>query len=228
MKLIGSYLKQLLFPNSCGRCRRDTIYALCEKCSGEILSTASCLRCGSLLDQNSCNSCAQELGTDRFRAICDYADLRFWIANCKREVGRKELMMSPILMGEFYRNFLRNKDFSVDVQFVPSKFNSSRYDHMFTLKELSFNRVSLLLKKEVIPQKLLKREERIGQKRNLFEIVDNPLRISDTVLLIDDVLTTGASLGSCISLLLGLGYSKVFAILFSYQTICSGDGNGYR
>ena len=114
------------------------------------------------------------------------------------------------------------------MQFVPSKFNGSRYDHMFTFKELSFNRVSLLLKKEVIPQKLLKREERIGQKRNLFEIVDNPLRMSDTVLLIDDVLTTGASLGSCISLLLGLGYSKVFAIVFSYQIICSGDDNGNR
>ena len=197
-------------------------------CAAEILSKTQCSRCGSLLDNYSCDSCANEFGINRFRAICDYSDIRFWVAKRKRDIGNQELMFNPALMSNFYHNFLRNKEYSIDVEFVPSKSNNARYEHIFDFDDLLFSRVSLLVKRESIPQKLLKREERIAQKRKLFEIVENPSRKSDTVLLIDDVLSTGASLSGCISLLLGLGYKEVYAIVLSYQRMCSGDDDGYR
>ena len=72
-----------------------------------------------------------------------------------------------------------------------------------------------------VGQKYLNREERNSRRSSLFKVMPNVSITTDTVLIIDDVMTTGASLECCISLLLGLGYKEVYVVVFAYQSVLS-------
>ncbi|GGH67720.1 amidophosphoribosyltransferase [Phaeocystidibacter marisrubri] len=67
-------------------------------------------------------------------------------------------------------------------------------------------------------QTALSREERWKNMEGIFEIADGVNLVGSTVLLVDDTLTTGATLESCAHTLLKAGVSKVYATAIAYAS----------
>ena len=85
---------------------------------------------------------------------------------------------------------------------------------------------NLIRAEDQIEQKYLNWEERHSRRYNLFEVRSNASIVSDSVLLVDDVMSTGTSLESCVSLLLRLGYRRVYIVVFAYQSRISEENMG--
>lgn len=69
--------------------------------------------------------------------------------------------------------------------------------------------------KGVAPQKTLTREQRFENARNMFEIVNEEDIIGKNILLVDDIVTTGATLGSAAKQLRKAGAAGVSGAVFA-------------
>lgn len=76
--------------------------------------------------------------------------------------------------------------------------------------------INILKRKTDIQQKKLSRDQRLSHKANIYQITDyykkNKSLIPSKVVLLDDIITTGATLEYCGELLKKAGVKKVFAI----------------
>jgi hypothetical protein len=163
-----------------------------------------------LLGDSGCFRCSRELACDSFRIIAPYEEMHSLIYTCKPEPETAvSYSLNPLLEHWFPSS-------NMDLVTVPS--GSDWLNHM--IKPPYWSRVHSPLKKNPgkMSQKLLNREERLQNAMNLFSLSDDcPIR-SKSVLLIDDVLTTGASVQACIWLLKQLGYTRIEVLLLSWRS----------
>ena len=68
-----------------------------------------------------------------------------------------------------------------------------------------------------LSQKILNRKEREKNGVNLFRIRDDCGKKFSSILLVDDVLSTGTSVRTCVKLLRSMGYEKIFGFVIAYQ-----------
>ncbi|MCJ8345411.1 hypothetical protein MJH12_07715 [bacterium] len=121
-------------------------------------------------------------------------------------------------------DFLKSTEIRADnICFVPSR----KTDHwlQFYLNKVDRARVFAPLVKNPLKlsQKLLNRSDRIENSMNLFRGSDDFKQNLNSILLIDDVLSTGNSLQSAIKELKSLGYKNISVLVFTYQEIRQGD-----
>ena len=216
MRYLKKFLIELLFPSSCSSCGIDTAYQLCDQCSTQLLSS-QCVKCESV--QNGfCKRCASEIGISGFRVFAPYSLIKQWIYCHKLDLTSKVDLMEDKLLDLFFKNLEKNINRPFSVELVPSEDKENWVGNILP-NSIKCRIGSPVLRRieNQVGQKYLNREERNIRGGNLFEISSNAQLTTDTVLLIDDVMTTGISLQSCISMLLGLGYKHVYVVVFAYQ-----------
>jgi ComF family protein len=91
-------------------------------------------------------------------------------------------------------------------------FNQSHLLGRYISKNLSVPlKCDLLVKtKDTPPQSMLSREERIRNPKRAFSVAGSSREVPQTVLLVDDVMTTGATMNACARILKKAGTRMVY------------------
>ena len=228
-----SYLREYLFPSGCGGCQEvllrpeDAWFGLCGDCraylSAAINTEKHCGICGRPLisEKETCLSCRRECNETSItlKAIFPYTG-KFRIILGAYKFGKS------VAVGNFFVQCLISvldaetiRDAAwVPVPPRPGKIKSQGWDQMEYLAGL--------LKREKIPvsrclkrlpsksQKELNREERGRNLKGRILCTKPP---PGTVILFDDVITTGATLKACAEALLEKGAERVFGICLFYD-----------
>ena len=237
-----SLLKNIFFPKRCPACRQilpvisktaDEERVLCAACRGkwEVEKNAKCSRCGKHLYDCTCakeylwiNGVRTQLKLARYRPKSPDCVANKLIHSMKR--NNDELVfgfVSEQLARPLVKYVVDNEiDLErVIITYVPrSRRQIIRYgyDHAEKLATLVARALSLEAQPLLVrvgkstEQKYLKRSERIANVRGAFAPEDNIDVRAKIIFIVDDVITSGASMIECASVLYDCGAAGVVAV----------------
>ncbi|PCJ19135.1 MAG: hypothetical protein COB02_08785 [Candidatus Cloacimonadota bacterium] len=211
---IFNFLKALFYPKACLVCNISGETFFCQKCFEKLFLLTKCLRCGQVLEDFNCKFCSNLFECDSFCIMSEYSKLQNFVYKNKLEPLYSN--STNFSLSKFIKKIDRNFN---DICFVPTR-SGSHWMYLY-LNEVDKRKVfAPLLKNPLkLSQKLLNRDDRIINSMNLFIRSDDLRENLDSILLIDDVLSTGNSLKSAINELKMIGYKNIFVLIFSYQKI---------
>ena len=212
----------LLFPPICGGCE-DAGVRWCEKCQKNIkpIPEPKCKACGlPQLRAGICHSCQQLQPA--------YQELRSWAAfdggirkalhriKYRQDLGLGDALVLDML--EYIESLNWQIDMVVPVPLGKKRFRERGYNQVGLIarplalaKGWSYAPRSLRRDKETASQVGLSADEREKNVRNAF-IADRKKVAGKTVLVVDDVSTTGATLNSCAKALINGGAREIYAL----------------
>ena len=230
-------LREFLFPHGCGGCsgilidREDAYYGLCKECRiflQTILEDRNrCTICGKSLisEKNSCLSCR---GKEKYNEwLINIKAIFPYTGKCKSVLGSykfgKSLGIANFLAQSLKYGIAGSEPETsreavlVPVPPKPGKIKKQGWDQIEYLAKIldSCLPVYRCLKRlKSRNQKELNREER---EKNLKGRILCVKPVPKTVIIFDDVITTGATLNACAKALLEGGAEKVHAICLFYD-----------
>lgn len=242
MNLLGK-LVDIIYPPQCPICREflqendlnrgDRGISFCRACYGDFRRIASplCPICGSpfaseVKEDHLCEDCLRKRPPYEIARAPYIYNGAVLTAIHRFKYGSKSLLADPLglLLTQYAENWVRKQD-SVLIMPVPL--------HPRRLRERGFNQ-SLLLARPVAkklhaeldflslrrvrytsPQTGLRKEERRKNVRGAFGVETPEAVEGRTVLLIDDVATTGNTLSECASVLKRSGCDKVICLVLA-------------
>ena len=221
----------LLGAHSCLCCRKecdgDNDYRLCKDCMESIPFTKSnyCLRCGEIIkgDYDYCVKCKDRVYEfDYSRSVFAYNDLTAPIIMNFKYNGCKS---HAIYLARLLKDFYIKSDLVADVvTYVPMPKNREKergYNQSYELaKEFSLLTEmklihSLVRVKENVKQATLNAQERSENIKGSFSVLDAKNVKDKDILIIDDVMTTGATANECAKVLYKAGADKVYSLCLS-------------
>jgi len=219
-------LLQVLYPDDikcivCGREIHKNRYGLCESCRLP-LNDNFCVRCGrhKVGTGDYCGECGNmSLHFDEARSSVCYDGAAKSIVH-RFKYGDARYLAH--VLSEYLLDTLIATDWSFDcftfVPLHPSRFKKRGYNQAELLATALAERTTTpcipLLEKTVktINQARLEREERIKNVVGSFSSYTKP---PESVVIIDDVMTTGATLDECAKVLKKNGAVKVYGLTFA-------------
>ena len=214
----------ILYPNTCAACHKFTksTFYICDECMAkfDVIDVPTCRKCG--LPQESCD-CNRFYY--RFKGVVS----PFFY----EEVAKKAMWGFKFrgyrIAGELFAKYMvqvikkrfDNVDFDIVVE-VPMKtfarlergYNQAEVLAKYISNELgiTYHKRSFKKIKSVKTQHDLNLEQRYSNIRGAFELKNKSLFKNKTVLLVDDIKTTGATLDECARLLLLAGANEVYCV----------------
>ncbi|MFA5114937.1 MAG: ComF family protein [Candidatus Omnitrophota bacterium] len=238
--MLGGFAKglaEIIFPKKCPACKKsvkdrgNAEVHLCADCWGKIKRNAPpfCYRCGRRLKsqnltKNICPSCVRRpLHFDRAFSPCLYeGPVKELIHEFK--YGNKEhlaLFLSK-LMADFIHEYNLPIDFVDSIIPVPlykSRLREREFNQARTLSEplaREFHKPlldgALIRRRPTASQTGLEENERFRNVEGSFEVIDAGAIRNTNLLLIDDVLTTGATSSEAARVLKDSGANIVFVL----------------
>jgi len=235
------YLKEgflnLIYPLSCENCgksiRESKGYAICDDCMKQIklISSPYCYQCGKPLspmvyfeEKAICSDCNIKEKHYFNRSVATYQGV---MRKCIHLLKYKKQVKLIQPLGDLMIDYLK-ADYLYDIQeidliipvplfkgdFLRRGFNQSSLlaEYVANYFSLSFSNDLLIKNKENVSQVGLSKIERKNNVKNVFSI--NPSFKKDiyTILLIDDIFTTGATVEACCKELRKTGIKKIFVL----------------
>lgn len=228
---IVSKILDLLYPKRCIFCdevlENENLSFFCDECASKakFIGISRCSKCGKSLkkDLKLCDDCKYTLHFyDEGRSLVSYnEDVKNVVIGLKQREKLGLAYSIGSLMADFY-----NREISWEVDLVSAVpmhfkdfekrgFNQSE----LIAKEFSkktgiiFNNNILTKVKSTENQKSLDRNHRLKNLVDAF--VANKVDGLQSVLLIDDVYTTGATIDACSKALIDAGYKKIYFLTFA-------------
>ncbi|MCX7643030.1 MAG: ComF family protein [Armatimonadetes bacterium] len=231
-----------LYPNRCGVCHRFSDNAICQDCKSKwsLIASPYCLWCGKPFDPIAktsplCGICLQ--GRYRF----DYARSAVIYDGVGRETvhalkfNRKPRLAQP--MGELMAEVM-NRALEGEKGLLPSPWQRPSMVvpvplHPKTQRQRGYNQAALLAEvvgqildipvdskilaqtRQTKPQATLGEKERWENVKGAFEVVQPELVKGQIVVIVDDVMTTGATLNECAKALKRAGARQVYCLTFA-------------
>lgn len=241
MKILDAIL-EVFFPDnlSCIMCEKDIYehkYSMCEDCIEklEFIKGRSCRSCGRKISDSYegifCGECERSSHYfDRGISCVEYNDAaRFLIVKFKyhhnRYIGRHIAeMMFDCLKG----SYIDDIDFITAVPINRKKERFKGYNHSHIMgKHISkisgkkYVKDLVIRCRETVPLKELTKKEREKELSGAFKFNDlyNGKNFGNTVLLVDDIYTTGTTLDECSRILKKSGYNNIIVMTFSIGNI---------
>ena len=218
-------LTEALFPARCLGCLRRGI-ALCDTCRAELpyLPPGVCRRCAlRRVGTGTCRGCARlSPVVSGIRAAFTYEGAaRAAILALKFRAGR---YLTP-LMGELLRVELGRQPLQVDVvvpvPLAPRRLKTRGYNQALLLAEQVVTaaggaRVANALERSERPaQSTLDSEARLRNLEGAFRCAQPGQIVGRRVLLVDDVVTTGATASACADTLAEAGARRITVLAFA-------------
>lgn len=228
IKTVAKSLVNLLFPLHCASCKSplDPMddAGVCEVCKRSIRRTPKpyCRSCGRTTDsaKDLCPDCARmHPYFDKAYSACLYEGvLKELVQQFKY---RNKISLGASLAGLMIDFVNENRDVcdGIDIiTFVPLERSRLRERTFNQSKVLAFNLArafgipltdTLVKSKSTSRQNELPREKRLVNLKGAFQVKDGPDFEGKRILLVDDVMTTGATLSECAKVLSERGAALV-------------------
>ena len=221
-----------LFPKKCLICgseiTSDSIF--CLKCFSKVtfIDYPFCKICGKILESSYgnvdndflCNTCqTYPRYFDKARALFQYDDVsKNVVMKIKNHSDSFVARLCAVMMFSRYKDILRQADCLVPVPSHWSRFLKRGFNPADVIA-VEFSKIANLPICKIL-KRIKKTEyqkgknifERLNNVKNAFSCSKNNKLSGKTVILIDDVMTTGATLNECASMLKSHGCLKVFCL----------------
>lgn len=217
---------------TCNGCSNEnfTDGYFCQKCQETlpVISQDFCEHCGrkTPFPTAFCNSCIEKnINFEKARSLYEYKEpINNLLRNFKYD-GDKYIanIFVKDLANKFYENF-SDADFFTAIPMTSERLKSRGYNQSFILadklsKYTKIPCVSALKKvKDTERQATLSADERKKNLKGSFKAVKNLVK-DKTVVLVDDVLTTGATADVCSEILKKAGAKKVYVLTVATVTL---------
>ena len=190
-------LLRLLFPRRCAFCGKPDAQGLCPACAAGLPRLKQPLLTGAY------GTCAVPL---RYEGMAREAILRFKFRGRRSAAEGFGRLLAQCVATELGGKFDR-------ITWVPvseQRKSERRYDQAYllareTARLWETEPLRLLSKRHTPPQSTLSSAERRANILGAFSVVDEARVRGGRILLIDDILTTGATLSECVRVLRGAG-----------------------
>lgn len=233
-----SVTADLLFPRRCPVCDKPAPAGrmICpdHKKAFVPISDPYCLRCGKPLapeesEKELCRTCQLHPHVfDGGRALYAYPDVAGAVYKLKYQ-GRAEYgEYFGRELGKRYRELVKSwgAEVIVPVPLHPARLQIRGYNQAAEIAEalsnelgIPYSETLLFRTKNTVPQKTLGDSERRKNLQNAFKLQGNVVNYK-TVLIIDDIYTTGSTIDACAAVLKENGVSRVY-----FLTVASGKEN---
>lgn len=235
IKIFSSYFLSLIaFPQSCISCGKMAYgIALCNECKNEFLESIEpkekrCNSCGVYLlsEKEICLDCREKKQEilQNFESIFPIHPYVLW---------KKELLFAwKTANARCFTPFLAKTVYLVlekhykNIPIVPvpprhGKIKKKGWDQIDDLctelhKKYKIPIANLLQRENISEQKKLTRNQRLENSIKNYTILPKTTKIPKEVVLIDDIMTTGATLKNCSQALKMVGVEKIHAVTLFY------------
>ncbi len=239
IRKIGEELLELIFPPVCLLCERPGREVICAGCREQFVPVESpyCVRCGRPLPESAavgtiCGECRQSPPQfDGARAVgLHAATLRDAVLKFKFYGRRRlaeplaELLAERVAMEQADPHGLPWKDLTAVVPVVlhTRRRNWRGFDQavllsrrLASLVDLSCQEQVLMRRKDTAPQIGLTPTQRRANMKDAFVVAQPEKVVGESLLLIDDVYTTGSTLNEAANVLRRAGAESVWALTIS-------------
>ena len=231
------YLNQIwdiIFPKKCISCKKEGGY-LCEDCLSlvEINPYQYCL-CENLEKKEKCADCKNK-NLDKILSAASFSNKIVKEAIHKVKYGYIKEMAQPLALLILTHLHLINIEIDRSFAIIPIPlshkkkrkrgFNQSEEMGKVISEATGIPLLSdiLVKTKETKPQMELKRAERLKNIKDCFEIKNKEKIENKTILLLDDVYTTGSTMEECARILKKSGAKEVWGLTVAREV----DQQGY-
>lgn len=223
-------IANIFFQNGCIVCGRTTNKFICDRCESEIeyINPPLCTRCGRPFNSEQgishlCYNCIKEKNKFTMsRAVFKYnGHIKHLIHRFKfgDQVNLAEFF-SDQLIRLYNMYFVTRKIHAIiPVPLANGRLKHRSYNQTQLLADMMSKKLFLpvyseqLVKvKETLPQSKLNSEQRRENVKHAYMVVDSNRIKSKNILLIDDVITTGATINACANTLIRAGINQVYVI----------------
>ena len=233
MKKLIAQIISFFFPITCSICKTDLDGAsqdrICGACRSKLplIQGFVCLKCGYPLPDGGrlcpvCRKKKKHFAFDGMRSVYHYdGDFRNLILSFKyssrfflaKEFGR------DLAAAYDEHDFFKSCDFIVPIPLnILRRFKRGYNQAELLAYELSKIVQKPLLKNVLLRKKITKAQFRLSKKerekniRGSFYVKENPLIKKKSILLIDDIATTGSTVSECANALKKAGVKEVFVL----------------
>jgi ComF family protein len=230
-----------LFPVFCLSCQKEGFW-ICKNCLAQtkILDFQVCPTCEDVITDKGflCHFCkeARKSHLDGLIAAVSYGDLVVpkMVHNFKyRFISDISKPLAKLVCRALIRNNLALPDFLIPVPLHPKRLRWRGFNQSLLLASHISKELTPLMEIEILdilerkrfnlPQMQIKNyQQRLKNMHNIFILkpsAEPDLMKNKTILLIDDIATTGATLEECAKVLKSAGAKKVFAAVVARQTL---------
>lgn len=218
------YLICFIFPSRCKVCNKVVYIGrdVCDGCQAELRKVPENISLMLVSNPNVNTKLGFKPRYDGVIAPHYHEDgSREMIYNLKFK-GRKELVsVIGLDMYNVYESYLKSKDIDC-ICYVPCRFKSTfkrGYNHVRLLAKFVSkisglpNMQALKLIKDKVPQHTLSRKERIENIKGAFGYTDKCDVKGKNVIVVDDIMTTGATFNECAKMLKKAGAKRVYGLM---------------
>lgn len=216
-------LTSLFAPDECLSCRREGSL-LCADCSSSLAApTGICFNCYAAVHGVVCPSCLQESGCHAIDAATDYQGVAKQLIASLKFVGNQSAARVMAERMHACRSLLPGTVIT-HMPATAAHIRQRGYDQAALLaKHLSrlggARQATLLARAGKQHQLGASRQARLAQLNRALRIRRPDIIQGRSILLVDDVLTTGASIGAATAALLRAGAKEVSVLVFAQAVV---------
>ncbi len=231
----GEFLLDLLFPRRCPVCdgvlrfRKELVCPSCFQ-TVRFVREPFCMKCGKSLPEEGeyCHDCREKTHLYvQGAAVFEYAGMASSIYRFKYG-GRQEYAVfygrcMAAVLGERMRRW--GVQALIPVPVHPSRKRRRGYNQAELLADAIGGLTGIPVRKDIVarrkktvPQKDLNVKQRQNNLKKAFKILENDVKL-DTIVIIDDIYTTGSTIDAMTAVLHGAGVSRVY-----YAALAIGNG----
>lgn len=212
MKTIFSQIINLIYPQTCGICEEIANESICKKCKNKLEELAVCN-----IHNYSHQSFTRHLYIFEYKAIIREKIIQYKFSN---KAYLNEMFVNFMIKNEKICGFLKKYDIMIPVPISKKRKQKRGYNQsqiiakklVKDLKNLKLVTNVLQKQKNIVPQSTLSKEERKNNVKDAYKIQNEQIIRNKTIILLDDVFTTGSTVEECSRMLKLAGAKQVDVI----------------
>lgn len=212
MQTILKQIINLIYPQTCGICGKIVNEPICTKCRNKLEELAVCN-----IHNYSHQSFTRHFYLFTYKGIIREKIIAYKFSN---QAYLHEMFVNFMIKNEKICGFLKKYDIIIPVPISKKRkqkrgYNQSQIIAKKLAKELdNLELVTNVLKKQkdIVPQSTLSQEERKQNIKNAYKIQNEQIIKNKTIVLLDDVFTTGSTVEECSRMLKLAGAKQVDVI----------------